>query len=154
MQMHTDQMLDIFYGGTAALVQNFTISPLPLAMLSKVKNYVERPLPTKVVHWRKMPIRMGVLFPQLIMDNGQVLSPQQFNVHTIKNHSLGDYPDKICCYGTTDSYSTEHVSAFFCNPSWLCWSKHHHSEVWLDVLTQSYAYNLWCATHSGCCELR
>ena len=35
--------------------------------------------------------------------------PKKFNINTIKNHSLGDYPDQIRHFGTTDSYSTEPV---------------------------------------------
>lgn len=33
-----------------------------------------------------------------------------FNLHTYKNHALGDYVDTILKYGTVDSYSTESVS--------------------------------------------
>lgn len=32
-----------------------------------------------------------------------------FNLHTYKNHSLGDYVEMIRKYGTTDSYNTELV---------------------------------------------
>ena len=35
--------------------------------------------------------------------------PKMFNILTIKNHLLGDYPNQICHFGTTDSYSTEPV---------------------------------------------
>lgn len=40
--------------------------------------------------------------------------PKKFNILTIKNHSLGDYPDQIRRYGTTDSYSTEPVRTAIC----------------------------------------
>lgn len=33
-----------------------------------------------------------------------------FNLHTYKNHALGDYVEMIRKYGTTDSYNTELVS--------------------------------------------
>lgn len=36
--------------------------------------------------------------------------PKKFNLQIYKYHSLGDYPDTIRRYGTTDSYSTEPVS--------------------------------------------
>lgn len=36
--------------------------------------------------------------------------PKTFNILTVKNHSLGDYPDQICHYGTTELFSTELVS--------------------------------------------
>jgi len=36
--------------------------------------------------------------------------PKKFNLQTYKYHSLGDYPDTIRQYGTSDSYSTEPVS--------------------------------------------
>ena len=32
------------------------------------------------------------------------------NLNTYKYHSLGDYPNTIHCYGTTDSYSIQIVS--------------------------------------------
>jgi hypothetical protein len=32
-----------------------------------------------------------------------------FSLHSYKYHSLGDYADTICQFGTTDSYSTEPV---------------------------------------------
>jgi hypothetical protein len=35
--------------------------------------------------------------------------PKTFNLQTYKLHSLGDYPDTIRTFGTTDSYSTELV---------------------------------------------
>jgi hypothetical protein len=37
--------------------------------------------------------------------------PKSFNMSTYKVHSLGDYVETIMTYGTTDSYSTESVSA-------------------------------------------
>lgn len=36
--------------------------------------------------------------------------PKSFNNNTYKYHSLGDYPEIVRRYGTTDSYSTEPVS--------------------------------------------
>lgn len=39
--------------------------------------------------------------------------PKTFNLNTYKGHSLGDYPDTIRKYGTTDSYSTEPVCENF-----------------------------------------
>ena len=40
--------------------------------------------------------------------------PNMFNVLTIKNHLLGDYPNQI---QTTDSFSTEPVQFYFCGSS-------------------------------------
>jgi hypothetical protein len=37
---------------------------------------------------------------------------KMFNLNTYKFHALGDYPDTIRRYGTTDSYSTEPVRSF------------------------------------------
>jgi len=42
--------------------------------------------------------------------NGQ--RRKEFNLQTYKYHSLGDYADTICRFGTTDSFSTETVSHF------------------------------------------
>lgn len=39
--------------------------------------------------------------------------PKKFNLQTYKHHSLGDYPNTIRQYGTTDSYSTEPVRDLF-----------------------------------------
>ncbi|KIK98052.1 hypothetical protein PAXRUDRAFT_135009, partial [Paxillus rubicundulus Ve08.2h10] len=35
---------------------------------------------------------------------------KELNLCTYKYHTLGNYPDTIQCYGTTDSYSTQQVS--------------------------------------------
>ena len=35
------------------------------------------------------------------------------NLNTYKFHSLGDYPEAIRQFGTTDSYSTQLVSVYF-----------------------------------------
>lgn len=37
--------------------------------------------------------------------------PKAFNIDTYKFHALGDYRKTICLFGTTDSYSTQIVSA-------------------------------------------
>lgn len=37
---------------------------------------------------------------------------RSFNLGTYKLHSLGDYGDYICRFGTTDSYSTQIVSVY------------------------------------------
>lgn len=56
---------------------------------------------------------------QILPDPGQTSKPfhlkldqksKDFNLHTYKNHSLGDYVEMIRKYGTVDSYSTEPVS--------------------------------------------
>jgi hypothetical protein len=50
-----------------------------------------------------------------------------FNLQTYKNHSLGDYVKMIRRYGTTDSYSTEAVSAIL-----LCTTSFFLQEVSLN----------------------
>ena len=52
---------------------------------------------------RKMPVRSSPL-------------PISFNINTYKFHALGDYTQVIKSFGTTDSYSTQIVSALF--PMW------------------------------------
>ena len=39
--------------------------------------------------------------------------PKTFNINTIKNHPLGDYPNQIHHFGMTNLYSTELVGAPF-----------------------------------------
>jgi hypothetical protein len=43
--------------------------------------------------------------------------PKRFNLRTYKYHALGDYPDTIRRFGTTDSYSTEPVSRSSIGPN-------------------------------------
>lgn len=38
---------------------------------------------------------------------------QQFNLHTVKFHFLGDYPWIIRWFGTTDSYNTQIASTIY-----------------------------------------
>ena len=45
--------------------------------------------------------------------------PKKFKLQSYKYHSLGDYPKMIRRYDTTDSYSTEAVSAIISHRWWL-----------------------------------
>jgi hypothetical protein len=56
---------------------------------------------------------------------------KQLNLRRYKYHALGDYPNTICRFGTTDSYSTEPVSMSV-NVQ-LCDS--HHSDVLRESLS-------------------
>ena len=51
----------------------------------------------------------------LTVCSGQYLGslPKKFNINTIKNYMLGDYPNQIHHFGITDSHSTEPVSSLF-----------------------------------------
>ena len=40
---------------------------------------------------------------------------KKLNLSTYKFHALGDYPDTIRRFGTTDSYTTQTVSDFMCS---------------------------------------
>ena len=46
--------------------------------------------------------------------------PKKFNINTIKNHSLRNYPDQIRRFGTTDSYLTEPVCSSLMHTIYLC----------------------------------
>jgi hypothetical protein len=41
-----------------------------------------------------------------------------FNLETSKLHALGDYPETIETFGTTDSISTQTVSTLFISLTW------------------------------------
>ena len=115
LRMHTDQTLDIFDRVTAAIgteLRHFATNTCNAFQTRELR--------------RETTARQRRALKKNADQNGSTLSsadngqrsgalPKMFNMHTIKNHSLGDYPDQICHYGTTDSYSTESVSTSFCN---------------------------------------
>lgn len=100
--MYTDQTLDIFDGITTAIGEKicyFSTTTCDAFLTKELQQETEA--------------QQCCVLKKNTRQDGSAL-PKKFNIHTIKNHSLGDYPNKICCFGTTDSFSTELVSVFFC----------------------------------------
>lgn len=54
--------------------------------------------------------KVTVPIPDAEAPKAHALLAKKFNLRTYKFHSLGDYPQTICQFGTTDSYSTEPAS--------------------------------------------
>lgn len=55
--------------------------------------------------------RMAIANPKGKQKEGRP-KPKSLNLSTYKLHALGDYPNTIRRYGTTDNYSTQTVSTF------------------------------------------
>ena len=58
-------------------------------------------------HTAALAAKQGLGIPMCHDSDPKVKS---LNLSTYKYHTLGDYPNTICHYGTTDSYNTQIVS--------------------------------------------
>ena len=117
LQMHTDETLIIFDGVTTMLGAELRHFVTMTCNSFQTKELQQETTAHLCRESKKCTNQNEGALPST--SNGQRSVPLQkkFNVHTIKNHSLGDYPDQIRRYGTTDSYSTEPVSAFLSEAS-------------------------------------
>ena len=112
--MHTDQTLDVFDGVTTAIGAKLRHFATTTCNVFETKELPRETDARQHRALRKNVRQGGSALPST--DNGPQSGalPKKFNINTIKNHSLGDYPDQIRRYGTTDSFSTESVSASLC----------------------------------------
>ena len=111
LQMNTDQMLVIFDDITAmigAKLRHFASTTCSAFQTKKLRREVTTRLHRAL---KKNVNQDGGTLPSANNAQRSGALPRKFNMNTFKNHLLGDYPDQIRHYGTTDSYSTEPVSA-------------------------------------------
>jgi hypothetical protein len=110
LRMHTDSTLAIFDDATIDIGAKFrtfereTCSAFDTRELNREANARRRR------RKKKAPEASNGVNPSDSSDTFNETRPKKFNLQTYKYHSLGDYPDTIRRYGTTDSYSTEPVS--------------------------------------------
>lgn len=114
LRMHTDQTLDIFDRVTMAIGAELRHFATTTCSAFHTKELRRETAARQRRALKRNTNQNGSALPPT--DSGQQMGalPKKFNIHTIKNHSLGDYPDQIRRYGTTDSYSTEPVSTSPC----------------------------------------
>lgn len=89
----------------------------------KAQNVVKKPVTMTKDNSKQYAIASVIVFMnplKIAPDPSEVHSESPYtrrrkvlNLNTYKLHSLGDYPDTIRQYGTTDSYSTQIVSNIF-----------------------------------------
>jgi hypothetical protein len=109
--MHTDSTLAIFDDVTIDIGAKFrtfereTCSSFDTRELNREANARKRRRTRK-----KGPEALNVVNPTNSSDPLDEARLKKFNLQIYKHHALGDYPDTIRRYGTTDSYSTEPVS--------------------------------------------
>lgn len=111
--MHTDSTLKIFDEITADIGAEFRTFERETCSVFDTR---ELPCEANARQRRKQKSKQGCLpapAERGSLDGSATAEgrrPKKFNLQTYKYHSLGDYPDTIRQYGTSDSYSTEPVS--------------------------------------------
>jgi hypothetical protein len=119
--MHTDQTLKILDGVTIEIGSKFrafsnkTCSAFDTRELSRETAARKRRRLQKMKDKKvstDLPSALSV--NHLSNSTGEVngARSKRFNLHIYKYHCLGDYPNMIRRFGTTDSFSTEPVSGF------------------------------------------
>ena len=99
--MHTESTLDIMERLTMRLAEQmrkFTSETCPAFVTKELRREAEsrrrRQGPAKATHSPPSDVRQ----------------PKTLNLQTYKIHALGDYPNQIRMFGTTDSFSTQSAS--------------------------------------------
>lgn len=115
LRMHTDRTLEIFDELTVCIGAKFrefndkTCSAFDTRELRREIQARKRRQEKKsgVNNSKSAPAPVSA---HLGADGSEGPRPKKFNLHTYKFHALGDYPETIRLFGTSDSYSTEPVS--------------------------------------------
>lgn len=106
LRMHTDETLEIFDDVTRRLGAEFR------AFVAKTCTAFDtRELARETEARKRRQQRKGATSTSESSAQSRPL-PKMFNIQTYKFHALGDYPDTIRKFGTTDSFSTEPVSEY------------------------------------------
>lgn len=111
LRIHTDDTLNIFESVTKELgncIRSFTSKTCP--------NFATKELPREAGARIRRQVQQSHSRPthsRAIASHTQARQAKGLNLQTYKLHALADYPAQIRIYGTTDSYSTQVVSARF-----------------------------------------
>lgn len=106
LRMHTEDTLNFFDTATTILGQ--TVRKFAR---TTCKRYHTTELPHEYATRGKREVRLASMLPDpkaKIVSSGPKV--KKLNLKTYKYHALGDYPDTIRQFGTTDSFSTQPVS--------------------------------------------
>lgn len=106
--MHTDHTLDVFDTVTTTIGSRLRHFAAVTCSAFATKELRRETAARRRRALKRNANRDSDAVPAINEQSPGVL-PKRFNVHTIKNHFLGDYPNQIRRFGTTDSYSTEPV---------------------------------------------
>ena len=117
--MHTDSTLDTMERVTIRLAQQmrkFASETCPAFVTKELRCEAESRRRRQVQEGPTKTIRSS---------SSDVRKPKTLNLQTYKMHALGDYPNQIRMFGTTDSFSTQSVSfhhvAHWSLPMIKCW---------------------------------
>ena len=111
--MHTDHTLEIFDDVTVRIgaeCRKFNEKTCPSFDTCELKRETQarkRRQARKAAGGKAAPAQV----PATSTAEAEGPLPKEFNLHTYKYHSLGDYPKTIREFGTSDSYSSEPVSS-------------------------------------------
>lgn len=111
LRMHTDHTLDIFDTTTTTIGSRLRHFAGVTCSAFATKE-LRRETAARLRRALKKNASRGSNAPPTTSAQPSGALQKKFNIFTIKNHSLGDYPDQIRRYGTTDSYSTEPVRSY------------------------------------------
>lgn len=116
LRVHTDDTLKIFDEVTSDIGAEFRVFERDTCSAFKTRELPResnaRMRRRKKAGGEPARTRGGASVPAEGSGDVEEPLPKKFNLQTYKHHALGDYPNAIRRFGTTDSYSTELVSIF------------------------------------------
>jgi hypothetical protein len=114
--MHTDETLKIFDDVTVQIGSDFrtfnarTCPAFDTQELRRETTARKRRQLKRISLNKSNNARCEPPVPESIVLEVDGPLPKTLNIQTYKHHALGDYPNSIRQFGTSDSYSTEPVS--------------------------------------------
>ena len=106
LHMHTDTTLALFSRVTTSFGNSLRVFKEKTCKMYTTRE-LERERATRMRRQEKSTTKTSM--PQ--KHNSSARKPKQLSLKTYKFHALGDYVQTIRQFGTTDSYSTQHVSS-------------------------------------------
>jgi hypothetical protein len=107
--MHTNETLKIFDAITVEIGSEFRTFKLRTCSAFETRELCRETNARKRRRLRSMAQGSRSKVPDSATPEDIESLPKTLNIHTYKHHGLGDYPNTIREFGTTDSYSTEPV---------------------------------------------
>lgn len=107
LRLHTDETLQIFERVTADLanyLRSFVSDTCPSFQTKELRREAD-------ARKRRQERQNSGVAGGSLSQGSSARRPKGLNLQTYKLHSLADYPAHIRAFGTTDSYSTQTVSA-------------------------------------------
>jgi hypothetical protein len=108
LRIHTDDTLDLF--DTATRFLGYSVRKF---LRKTCAFYRTTELPSEYAARGRRQAALAATQPRSRASGSTEVKMKRLNLSTYKFHALGDYPNTIREYGTTDSYSTQTV----CSPT-------------------------------------